>query len=114
MLDTYINKFHVGSHVGQNIINYTYKPTFGYLNSIKSYTLNDVERSLDCSFENMIYSRNVKQSNKEGITGLNKQKNPFDSTAKRNFTTQIYFNHTYRVIGKDTMHKQHTLHSGVT
>lgn len=33
-----INKFHVGSHVAETIVKYSYKPHMGYLNCIKQYT----------------------------------------------------------------------------
>lgn len=37
MLDSFIDKFHVGTHVGQTVINYKYKSTMGYLNEHKQY-----------------------------------------------------------------------------
>lgn len=91
MLDCFIDKFHVGSHVGQTIVNYRYKPKMGYLNDLRRFSLDASVSATNVDSRNMLQTRELTTSHVEGVTGISKKQIPFDNTASREFVTAYAF-----------------------
>lgn len=81
VMDNCINNFHVGRHVCQIIVNYSYAPLMGYLNELKQYSIEYSvnESTIYTNFGNlnMLQSRTIKVSNIEGLAGINKKVSTF-------------------------------------
>lgn len=95
-LGNYTNRFHVGSHVGQTVVRYSYKPKRGFLNSLKEYSLPGMSNgaSLDTNFDaNFMIQERIIKTAKEGCTAMNKDSVPFDKKGKTEFVTGKTFDY---------------------